>query len=176
VLAPLLGTVALGPAFVGVAALAATGWRRAGLAIAGFWWLVLGEAIAAEPLLFGSPDGTLPRSDWEGSISAAVSDVLVPLATTPSLAPLVVWALFAVTLPIVLRGRWLTVDLAGAGIWVAGLVVAHMALGDALAADLALDHARGAVAGSILAAIVALSVSQVVAPAEGWRAPRVTTA
>jgi hypothetical protein len=27
-----------------------------------------------------------------------------------------------------------------------------------------------------VAAIVALSVSQVVAPAEGWRAPRVTTA
>jgi hypothetical protein len=176
VLAPLLGTVALGPAFVGVAALAPTGWRRAGLAIAGFWWLVLGEAIAGEPLLFGSPDGTLPRADWEGSISAAVSDVLLPLATTPALAPLVVWALFAVALPMVIRGRWLAVDLAGAGIWVVGLVVAHMALGDALAADLALDQARGAVTGSLLAAIVVLSVSQIVAPTEGWRAPRVTTA
>ena len=53
--------------------------RRAGLAAAGFWWLVLGEALTGRALLFGSPDGTLPRADWEGSISAAVSDVLVPL-------------------------------------------------------------------------------------------------
>jgi eukaryotic-like serine/threonine-protein kinase len=176
VLAPLLGTVALGPAFVGLAALAPTAWRRAGLAIAGFWWLALGEAITGKALLFGSPDGTLPRADWEGSISAAVSDVLQPLATTPALAPLVVWAAFALVLPLVIRGRWLAVDLVGAGLWVAGLVVAHIALGDALAADVARDSARGAVAGPLLGAIVALSVSQVVAPADGWRAPRVTTA
>jgi eukaryotic-like serine/threonine-protein kinase len=176
VLAPLLGTVALAPAFVGLAALAPTAWRRAGLAIAGFWWLALGEAITGKALLFGSPDGTLPRADWEGSISAAVSDVLQPLATTPALAPLVVWAAFALVLPLVIRGRWLAVDLVGAGLWVVGLVVAHMALGDALAADVARDSARGAVAGPLLGAIVALSVSQVVAPAEGWRAPRVTTA
>jgi hypothetical protein len=176
VLAPLLGTVALGPAFVGIAALAPTAWRRAGLAIAGFWWLALGEAITGKALLFGSPDGTLPRADWEGSISAAVSDVLQPLATTPALAPLVVWAAFALVLPLVIRGRWLAVDLVAAGLWVVGLVVAHMALGDALAADVARDSARGAVAGPLLGAIVALSVSQVVAPAEGWRAPRVTTA
>jgi eukaryotic-like serine/threonine-protein kinase len=176
VLAPLLGTVALAPAFVGLAALAPTAWRRAGLAIGGFWWLALGEAVTGKALLFGSPDGTLARADWEGSISAAVSDVLQPLATSPALAPLVVWAAFALVLPLVIRGRWLAVDLVGAGLWVVGLVVAHMALGDALAADVARDSARGAVAGPLLGAIVALSVSQVVAPAEGWRAPRVTTA
>jgi eukaryotic-like serine/threonine-protein kinase len=176
VFAPLLGTIALAPVFVGIAALAPTAWRRAGLATAGVWWLVLGEAITGEPLLFGSPDGTLPRAEWEGSISAAVSDVLQPLATTPALAPLVVWAAFAMVLPLVIRGRWLAVDLLGAGVWVVGLIVAQLALGDALAADVALDQARGAVVGSLLAGVVALSVSQVVAPAEGWRAPRVTTA
>jgi eukaryotic-like serine/threonine-protein kinase len=176
VFAPLLGTVALGPAFIGIAALAPTAWRRAGLAIAGFWWLALGEAITGKALLFGSPDGTLPRSDWEGSISAAASDVLQPLITSTALAPLLVWAAFAVALPLVVRGRWLALDLAGAGVWAVGLIVAQVALGDALAADVALDQARGAVTGALLAAVVALSVSQVVAPAEGWRAPRVTTA
>jgi eukaryotic-like serine/threonine-protein kinase len=176
VFAPLLGTVALGPAFIGIAALAPTAWRRAGLAIAGFWWLALGEAITGKALLFGSPDGTLPRADWEGSISAAASDVLQPLITTTALAPLVVWAAFAIALPLVVRGRWLALDLVGAGVWVVGLIVAQVALGDALAADVALDQARGAVTGALLAAVVALSVSQVVAPAEGWRAPRVTTA
>ena len=176
VLAPLLGTIALGPAFLGVAALAPTPWRRAGLAAAGLWWLVLGEALTGRALLFGSPDGTAPRSDWEGSISAAASDVLVPLVTSPVLLPMLVWAAFAVALPLVVRGRWLAVDLIGAGAWVAGLIAAQVALGDALAAEVALGQARGAVAGSLAAALVAVSVSQIVAPAEGWRAPRITTA
>ncbi len=176
ILAPLLGTVALAPAFVGIAALAPTHWRRAGLAAAGFLWLVLGEAVTGRALLFGSPDGTTPRADWEGSISAAISDVLQPLVTTPALAPIVVWAAFAVLLPLVVRGRWLALDLIGAGLWVAGLAVAQLALGNALAADVALDAPRGAISGALVAAVVVVSVSQVAAPAEGWRAPRVTTA
>ena len=121
-------------------------------------------------------DGTLPRGDWEGSISAAVSDVLVPLAGSPAFAPLLVWAAFAVALPFVVRGRWLAVDLAGAGVWAVALIAAQVALGDALAPEVALDQARGAVAAPLAAALIALSVSQIVAPAEGWRAPRVTTA
>ena len=176
VLAPLLGTVALAPAFVGVAALAPTAWRRAGLAAAGFLWLALGEAVSGRALLFGSPDGTTPRPDWEGSISAAISDVLQPLVTTPALAPMVVWAAFAVLLPLVVRGRWLALDLIGAGLWVAGLATAQLALGNALAADVALDAPRGAISGAIVAAVVVVSVSRVAAPAEGFRAPRVTTA
>jgi eukaryotic-like serine/threonine-protein kinase len=176
VLAPLLGTIALAPAFVGIAALAPTAWRRAGLAVAGFLWLVLGEALSGRELLFGAPDGTTPRSDWEGSISAAISDVLQPLATTPALVPLVVWAAFAVLLPLVVRGRWLMIDLIGAGLWAAGLAFAHLALGDALAADVALDGARGAVAGAVGAALVALSVARLTAPADTWRTPQVTTA
>ena len=136
VLAPLLGTVALAPAFVGVAALAPTPWRRAGLAAAGFWWLVLGEAITGQALLFGSPDGTLPRADWEGSISAAASDVARSRSSTsPALAPVLVWAAFAVALPLVVRGRWLAVDLVGAGVWAVGADRRQVALGDALAPE-----------------------------------------
>jgi hypothetical protein len=176
VLAPLLGTIALGPAFVGVAALAQTSWRRAGLAAAGFLWLAAAEALSGEALLMGSPDGTLPRADWEGSLTAAASHVLEPLLTTPALAPAVVWALFAVLLPFAVRGRWIAVDLAGAGLWATALIAAQLALGDMLAADVPLEQARGAVAGAIMAALVAVSVSQVAPPAEGWRTPRVTTA
>ncbi len=43
IFAPLLGAVALGPAFIGIAALAPTPWRRAGLGAAGFLWLALGR-------------------------------------------------------------------------------------------------------------------------------------
>ena len=58
----LAGSIPFAVAGIGVAALAPTAWRRAGLAIAGFWWLVLSEAITGKALLFGSPDGTLPRA------------------------------------------------------------------------------------------------------------------
>ena len=176
VLAPLLGTVALAPVFVGVAALAPTAWRRAGLAAAGFIWLALGEVLTGETLLFGVPDGALARGDWEGSISAAASDALGPLVSGPALAPAAVWAAFALLLPLVVRGRWLAVDLVGAFLWAAGLIAAHTALGDMLAATTALDEARGVVAGSVGAALVVLAVSQITAPAEAWRAQPVTTA
>jgi eukaryotic-like serine/threonine-protein kinase len=176
VLAPLLGTVALAPVFVGVAALAPTAWRRAGLAAAGFLWLALGEVLTGETLLFGVPEGALPRGDWEGSISAAASDALGPLVSGPALAPAAVWAAFALLIPLVVRGRWLAVDLVGAFLWAAGLIAAHTALGDMLAATTALDEARGVVAGSIGAALVVLAVSQITAPAEAWRTQPVTTA
>jgi eukaryotic-like serine/threonine-protein kinase len=176
VVAPLLGTIALAPAFVGVAALAPTPARRAGLAAAGLWWLMLGEAITGKTLLFGSPDGTLPRDLWENSISAAVSDALEPLVTTPALAPVLAWAAVAVALALVIRGRWLAIDILGGALCAAALIAAHVALGDALAADVALDHARGAVAGSVAAALVVLLTTHMAGAREPWRAPRVTTA
>jgi hypothetical protein len=176
ILAPLLGTIALAPAFVGVAALATTPPRRAGLAAAGLWWVVLGEAVTGTALLFGSPDGTLPRANWDGSISAAAADGLQPLLTTPALAPVILWAAGAIVLALVVRGRWLAVDVVGAGICAAGLIAAHVALGDSLAADVALDHARGAVAGSIAAALVVLLTFHMGGTREAWRPPRITTA
>ena len=179
VLAPLLGTVALAPLFVGAAALAPTPWRRAGLGAAVFLWLAIGEVLTGRSLLFGIPDGALPRADWEGSISAAASDALGPLLSGPALAPALVWAAFAMALPLVVRGRWLAVDLLGAGVWAAGLLAAHVALGDMLAATTALDEARGAATGAIGAALLVVAVSQMASPPEGWRPGRtgsVTTA
>ena len=79
-------------------------------------------------------------------------------------------------LALVVRGRWLVVDLIGAGLCAAALIAAHAALGDALAADMALGQARGAIAGSIAAALVVVVVSQTAGPGEAWRTPRVTTA
>ena len=75
-------------------------------------------------------------------------------------------------LPVVVRGRWLAVDLLGAGLWAAGLVVAHAALGDTLASTTALGEARGALAGAIGAGLVVVAVSQMTPAAEGWRPAR----
>ncbi len=160
ILAPLLGTVALGPAFIGIAALAPTPWRRAGLAAGGFLWLAFGEVITGHDLLFGVADGTLQRANWQGSISAAASDALGPLLSGPALAPMVAWAAFAVLLPLLVRGRWLAVDLLGAGLWAVGLVVTLTALGDMLAATTALGQPRGAVAGAIGAGLIVVAAVQ----------------
>ena len=57
-------------------------------------------------------------------------------------------------LPLVVRGRWLAVDLMGAALCATGLVAAHVALGDALAARWRSTSPRGAVAGGIAAALL----------------------
>ena len=49
------------------------------------------------------------------------------------------------------------------------------AIGDLLAGTAALEQARGAVAGAVLGALVAVAVSQTSPPVEGWRAQPVTT-
>jgi hypothetical protein len=175
VLAPLLGTAALGPMFVGVAALAPTPARRAGLGAAGFLWLAFGELLTGKTFLFGIPDGALPRAEWQGSISAAGSDALGPLLSGPALAPAVVWAAFAVLLPLVVRGRWLALDAVGAALWAIGLIAALAALGDLLAGATALDQARGAVAGSIGAGLVAVAVAHMGTPAGALPPEPVTT-
>ena len=179
VLAPLLGTIALAPAFIGVAALPSTHARRAGLAAAGLWWVLAGEVLTGRALLFGAPAGVLPRGNWDSSISAAASHALEPLLTSPALAPAIAWAAGAVVLALVVRGRWLAVDLLGAGACAAGLIAAHAALGDALAADVALDRARGGVAGCIAAALVVIVTYHAAGGQRSplaHRPPRVTTA
>jgi hypothetical protein len=179
IFAPLLGTIALGPAFVGVAALAPTPWRRAGLAAGGFLWLALGEVLTGQDFLFGISDGTLQRVEWQGSISAAVSDGLGPLLSGPALLPALVWAAFAVVLPLVVRGRWLALDVLGAGAVAVGLAVTMTALGDVLASTTALGQPRGAAAGAFLAGLIVVAAAQMRSPQEDWtpaRAESVSTA
>jgi hypothetical protein len=78
----------------------------------------------------------------------------------PALAPIVIWAAFAVLLPLLVRGRWLAVDLLGAGLWAVALVVTLTAVGDMLAATTALSEPRGAVAGAIGAALIVVAAVQ----------------
>jgi hypothetical protein len=160
-LAPLLGVVALAPLFVAVAGLASTAWRRAGLAAAGFWWLVLAEVVSGDALLFGPADGTAARGDWETSIREAASDALYPLLSSPATLPILIWVALAVVLPVVVRGRSLALDVFAAAAWAAALVTAHAAVSDVVASSVELDQARGAVGGAILAVIVAVAAAAV---------------
>ncbi len=136
-LAPLLGLAGLAPLFVGVAALAPTAWRRAGLAVAGFGWLLAVEVLSERTLLFGVTEETLDAAAF---------------------APAPVWAAFAVALPLIARGRWAALDLLLGAVWAVGLVMAHDQLGELMSAGSGLQTARGAVAGAALGALVAVTV------------------
>ena len=116
------------------------------------------------------------RDAWEGSLSQAASDVVGPIASSPLTLVLAAWAALAVVLPLLLRGRWLAVDCVGAAIWAAGLMVALAAVGDLTAGTAVLEQARGAVAGALVGAVVAVAISQTAPPTEGWRTQPVTTA
>jgi eukaryotic-like serine/threonine-protein kinase len=163
-LAPLLGAVALAPMFVALASLCSTAWRRAGLAAAGFLWLAVAETLTGSDLLFGVADETPPRAGWETSVVDAADDVLAALVGSGALAPVVVWAAFAVALPLLVRGRWIALDAAAAVLWAIGLVLAFDLVGDLLAGATALDAARGAVAGSCLGAALAVAVAAMAPP------------
>jgi hypothetical protein len=154
VLAPLLGAIGLAPLYVVVAGFATTAWRRAGLAASGFLWLAVAEIATGHTFLFGAPDGVTHHNEWERSFHAAADHALSPLVTTPALLPAAAWIALAVVLPLVVRGRSLTLDLLGVIVWTAGLLAAHQAIGRVL------DHqdARGLAAGALLAAVAAVAV------------------
>ena len=159
--APLLGAAALAPMLVALAGLATTAWRRVGLAAAGFGWLALAEVATGDALLLGPPDGAEARAAWEGSLADAAEAGLLPLVSTPALAPLVVWAAFALILPLAVRGRSLALDLLRGGLWAAALVTAHRGLGELLAAEVELSEPRGAVVGALLGLAVAIAARAV---------------
>jgi hypothetical protein len=109
---------------------------------------------------------------WDASLDGAVSDALIPLLTSPVLATAAVWALFALGLPIVVRGRSLALDALAAAAWAATLVAAHRALEDMLAASVDYPLARGAVAGAVLGAVAAAALAAVRArPRQGPVSP-----
>jgi hypothetical protein len=165
-LAPLLGAIALGPAYVAVAGSAtAITLRRAALGAAGLLWLAVAEALSGRDLLLGVGDGTLPRSDWEGSLGGAASDALQPLLSSGVLLLALVWGLFAAALPLLVRGRQLVLDALGAALWAAGLIAAQAAVADLVAGGTALDHVRGAAAGPILGALSAVALTALRGPA-----------
>ena len=51
----------------------------------------------------------------------ALDDVIAPLLTSGALLYAVLWALAALLLPWLVRGRWLAADLVAASIWAAAL-------------------------------------------------------
>ena len=156
-LAPLLGAAGLGPFYPAIAGFASTALRRAGLAAAGYVWLCCAELLTSDRLLFGPPVDAAARAAWARSLPGAASDALLPLASSPVLVGAAVWAAAAAVLPLVVRGRSLALDIAGAVVWGALLTGAHRAVAELAGSHIHGTDARGAAAGAALGALAAVA-------------------
>jgi hypothetical protein len=80
--------------------------------------------------------------------------VIAPLLTSGALLYAVLWALAAVLLPWLVRGRWLAADLVAASIWAAALGASTVAIAQWIDAP----EPRGPVLGAALAGVIAVAV------------------
>jgi serine/threonine protein kinase len=146
--AVLLGLVGLGgawPAVVGRSG--ARWWQRAGLAAAGSVWLAGAGALAGHTLYARFVD--LPRPTvWAGSPPLALHDVLLALLGSGLPEAALVWAVAAVVLPWLVRGRAPFLDIALTAVWAAATVSGTAAAGA--------QSIRGAVLGALAGALIAL--------------------
>jgi eukaryotic-like serine/threonine-protein kinase len=141
--APLLGLAGLAGAWPVLAAQVARPWQRAALGALGAWWLALAEVLTGDRLALGAPPGT-----------ALDVERLDPLLTSGALALAALWAVAALTLPIVVRGRLLAADVVGATAWAAALGSATQAVADTLSWQ---PTMRGLVAGAVVAGGLAVA-------------------
>ncbi len=153
----LLGAAGVAGAWVALAGQARRAHERAALGALGAWWLLLAEPAAGRVLALGVAPGTAPRAAWEGSLGRAAEDALVPLVSGGGLALAGVWALGAVVLPWLVRGRAAGVDLVLATTWSAAVAAGAQAACAATAWPGGTPAPRGLVGGAVLASIFAVA-------------------
>lgn len=128
-LSPALGLAGLAAAFPALAGRPRRARQRLALGALGFWWLCLAALALAKDLSPAPPPGLAPGGDpagplsaWQGSLGGA-EHALGSLLTLATLAGLVLWALGALVLPWIVRGRRIALDLAFAGAWSAAMLI-----------------------------------------------------
>ena len=156
-MALLLGVAGVAGAWVAVAGQARRWHQRAELGALGAVWLLLAEIAAGRTLILGVAPSTGPRSSWEGSVAGAAQDAVGPLVAGGGLALAGVWALGAVLLPWVVRGRAAGADLVAATAWTAGVAAAAQAVCAALAWPGGAPEPTGLVGGAVCAGIIAVA-------------------
>jgi eukaryotic-like serine/threonine-protein kinase len=144
--APLLGFAGLATAYPALAGRARAAWQRAALGAVGALWLLLAEALLDRRLQFAAE--RLPRTDAR----AAFDDVISPLFSSGLILVAAVWALAALVLPWLVRGRYGGADLVAATVWATALGSGTAAVAEWAGAG----QPRGVVAGAIAAGVLAL--------------------
>jgi hypothetical protein len=125
--APLLGLAGLAGAYPALAGRAPRALTRAGLGAAGAVWALLAEPALHRALVLGTPR---PPAHWQAGAGRALADAAWPLVTSGAVVLAAVWALGALVLPWLVRGRSLAIDAAAGAAWAAGLAVATAALAE----------------------------------------------
>ncbi len=154
-LAPLLAVVGCALAWPAIAGQARSGAHRAALGALGVWWIALAEPLARHNLLLGDVPGAPGRRVWEGSSGSALDGIVggaighgVPLIA-------LVWAVAAWSLPLLVRGWNVVIDLVLVTAWAAGLAAATLAAAHSLPWAPS-PVVAGMTAGVPLAAVLAL--------------------
>jgi eukaryotic-like serine/threonine-protein kinase len=155
-LAPVLGVLGVAGAFPALAGQRGR-WRdRAALAALGFWWLALVEPLLARRLWEGPAAGLPARAAWEGSLQLTVTHVIVPAFNVQLVVGLATWGAAAVLLPLVVRGRNVVLDVAGALTWTAALFAAVALLQRSSIVHSTHALPRGALLGALLGCVLAV--------------------
>jgi eukaryotic-like serine/threonine-protein kinase len=134
--APLMDVIGGGAAWLAIAGQAARPWHRAALGALG-WWAVLAGRVVVHGRAAWADD---PGRAWRDGVTPIVGDGKV-------LAVAGVWALAALTLPLLVRGRAFALDLVGALAWGAALAAGTQALA---------PDAGAAILGATLAGVLAV--------------------
>ena len=148
-LAPLLGLAGLAGAYPALAGRARGPLTRLALGALGAWWALLAAPLLGRELFGGGGNGPAVISDPSTLGDAltdtepALNDVIGPLLTSGALLYAALWALAALLLPWLVRGRWLAADLVAASIWAAALGAATAAIAQSIDAP----EPNGLVAG-----------------------------
>ena len=156
-LAPALGALGLAAAFPALAGQRARLAERAALGALGYWWLILAEPLLGRRLWLGLPAGTPARAVWEGSLSSAATHVVGPSLSLGLLYGVAVWALAAVLLPWVVRGRSAMLDVLAASAWSLTLLLVCAPHYAGYTVSVVSATPRGAVLGAILGGALAVA-------------------
>ena len=151
--APALGLAGLAGAYPAVAGRVAGAWARAALGAAGLWWLLLAEPLLGRDIALATPPGD-------------AGGVLEALASSGALLLAPVWALAALVLPWLVRGRSLALDVVAAAGWAAALASGTAAVVSYAGLTEPRGLAAGAVAAGALAVIAARARNTLVAEHE----------
>jgi hypothetical protein len=129
----LVGPAGLAGAWPALAGLAPTPWRRAWLAVSGWLWLLAAAAVGAlhgrfrHGLYVPKPHGP-GRGAWSDSLRATVHHLFPAYVHTGILLGAAAWAVAALLVPFVIRGRSVIADACRVLLWsvatVAAMVVA----------------------------------------------------
>ena len=146
-LAPVLGLAGLAGAWPALAGQVARPWHRLALGALGAWWLVLAEALAGDRLALGPPRAAAGGA-WQATAAAGLDDVLAPAVAQGALLLAALWAIAALVLPVLVRGRVFALDLVAATAWAAALGSATQAVAPGM---------HGLVAGAVAAGGLAVA-------------------